>query len=100
MSANFTVEILNVNEKPSLLTFKNIGGQIQFSDNFPSVNEMSAVGSGTAVGTVVGTMEAIDADSGDKLTFSLDNDGGGRFSLSQSTSKCQTARNKVHQSDE
>lgn len=89
MSRNITVEVLNANEPPHLLVFKDSNGQRKFKADFPVVNETSGLG------TVVGTVEVSDPDKGDKITFSLDNNGGGRFSLSQITANCRAETLKV-----
>ncbi len=61
---NFTILVQNKNEAPTNILF-----------------ESTAVDERVEVGTVVGTLTAIDPDSGDSHTFALANDAGGRFAV-------------------
>ena len=63
----------NVNEAPINTTVTSASGQQSFPDNAPKVNE------NTAVGKTVGTLEALDHDEVQNLTFSLDDDANGKF---------------------
>ena len=78
MNATFIIEVLNVNEPPVAIYFKDRGGQLSFQDNYPRVEENSAMN------TVVGIVEGLDEDAGQILTFSLDNVDG-RFGVEAST---------------
>ena len=75
MNKSFVIEVLNVNEAPVTVSFRDAGAQLRFVAGFPKVNENSAIG------TVVGIVEAHDADAGQMLAFSLDDDAGGRFKV-------------------
>ena len=76
-----------MNEAPVTVIFKDTGGQLRFVDDVPKVNENSAIG------TVVGIVEAHDADAGQTLIFSLDDDAGGRFKVATGKSViCSSAK--------
>ena len=77
MNGTFTIEVLNVNEPPVAIYFKDRGGQLSFQDNYPRVEENSATN------TVIGIVEGLDEDAGQILTFSLDNVDG-RFGVEAS----------------
>ena len=87
MEKNFTVEVLDVNEAPVYIAITSRGGQLPFSQDDPCVKENSPKGT-----TIVGTLEALDQDAVQKLTFELDNDAGGRFALGSSP-VCQPVTN-------
>lgn len=89
ISKDFTIEVLNVNEAPATLLFKDTGSKLTFTDNFPKVNENEALG------TVVGTVEAHDEDKSQKLTFKLDDDDGGRFSVSSASAVVCSSTTKI-----
>ena len=60
-----------------------------FTDNFPKVNENEALG------TVVGTVEVHDEDKSQKLTFKLDDDDGGLFSISSPSAVVCSSSSKI-----
>lgn len=72
MTKKFSISVLDVNEAPVSIVLSS-------SD----VNENSKLG------TLVGTLMAIDTDAVQNLTFNLDDDAGRKFSL-QSNSSCQS----------
>ena len=74
MTKVFTIEVLNVKEPPVSIHFKSVGGQLNFPDDSPKVNE------NTALKTTVGIVEARDQEPG-PLTFSLDDSAGNLFEL-------------------
>ena len=78
MTKVFTVEVLNVNEPPVTIIFKDKNGQLSFGDNSPRVSENSRLK------TAVCIVEAHDEDAAQKLTFSLDDDAGGLFQVEKS----------------
>ena len=61
----FTIATTNVNEAPTAISLSN-----------------ATVPQGTANGTVVGTLSAVDPDVGDSATFSLLDNAGGQFAVS------------------
>ena len=65
----------NINEAPVNITLTSSAGQQSFPDNLPKVNE------NTKVGTTVGTLQALDHDEVQNLTFGLDDDAGGKFTV-------------------
>jgi hypothetical protein len=89
ISKNFTIEVLNVNEAPATLVFKDTGSKLTFNDNFPKVNENEALG------TVVGTVEVHDEDKSQRLTFKLDDDDGGHFSISSPSAVVCSSSSKI-----
>ena len=70
MNETFTIEVLNVNEPPVAISFKDRGGQLSFRDNYPRVEENSALNA------VVGVVEGLDEDAGQVLSFEFDNVDG------------------------
>ena len=90
MSKNITIEVLNTNEAPFSLTLKDTDGLRKFNRDFPVVNET------WPIGTVVGTVEVSDPDNRDTVTFSLEKNGNGRFSLRQSTANCKPVTLQVY----
>ena len=78
-----------MNEAPVSIDFTSVGGQLSFSDNKPRVKENSIKG------TVVGTLEAHDADATQTLTFKLDDTAGGRFSVDAKKVTCTTGTKVV-----
>ncbi len=71
--------IEDVNEAPATIEITSEQGQLAFSKNSPRVNENSAPG------TIVGTLFAYDEDLVERLTFTLDDNAKGRFSLDATT---------------
>jgi Ca2+-binding RTX toxin-like protein len=63
-SQTFTIDVTDVNEQPLLQSLSS-----------------NRVIEGTADGTVVGTVLAIDTDIGDTLSYALTDDAGGRFAI-------------------
>ena len=63
----------NVNEAPMNTTVTSALGQQSFPDNAPKVNE------NTPADKIVGTLQALDHDEVQNLTFSLDDDANGKF---------------------
>lgn len=86
MEKSFTVEVLNVNEAPVSINITSAGGQLTFPDGHAQIRENSANG------TKIGTLEALDYDRVQLLTFKLDDDAGGKFKLGRSPS-CQNITN-------
>ncbi|MDN5003916.1 VCBS domain-containing protein [Bradyrhizobium sp. GCM10027634] len=64
----FTIATTNVNEAPTDISLSN-----------------ATIPQGTANGTVVGTLSAVDPDAGDTATFSLVDNAGGQFAVSGSS---------------
>lgn len=73
VTKTFTIVVENVNEAPINTTITSALGQQSFPDNVPKVNE------NTPVGETVGTLQALDHDEVQNLTFSLDDDANGKF---------------------
>lgn len=73
VAKTFTIVVENVNEAPINTTVTSTLGQQSFPDNAPKVNE------NTPVGKTVGTLQALDHDEVQNLTFSLDDDANGKF---------------------
>lgn len=73
VTKTFTIVVENVNEAPINTTITSALGQQSFPDNGPKVNE------NTPVGKTVGTLQALDHDEVQNLTFSLDDDANGKF---------------------
>ncbi len=71
----FTLGVKNVNETPTDLTMS--GGKV--AEN-------------AAVGTVVGKVTGVDPDAGDKLTYSLTNNAGGKFAIDAKTGEIKVAK--------
>jgi Ca2+-binding RTX toxin-like protein len=67
-SAAFTINVANVNEAPTVLDLSS-----------------AKVVEGVPDGTVVGTVLAVDPDTGDTLTYALTDDADGRFAIDPST---------------
>lgn len=86
MEKLFTIEVLNVNEAPVNINITSQGGQLYFPDGHPQVRENSPLG------TVIGMLEALDHDANQTLSFKLDDDAGGKFTLG-SSANCQTITN-------
>ena len=80
---------MNVNEPPVSIVFKDTNSKQTFTDNFPKVNENEALG------TVVGTVEVHDEDKNQKLTMTLDDDDGGRFSISSASAVVCSSTSKI-----
>jgi hypothetical protein len=64
----FTINLLNVNETPTDLSLS-----------------ANTVAENAANGTVVGTVSAVDPDSGDTPTYTLTDTAGGRFAINSAT---------------
>ncbi|MGC4098880.1 MAG: cadherin domain-containing protein [Nitrospira sp.] len=64
----FTINLLNVNEAPTDLSLS-----------------ANTVAENAANGTVVGTISAVDPDSGDTHTYTLTDTAGGRFTINSAT---------------
>ena len=82
MSKSFTIEILDVNEAPVVTVIKKDGGQLEFPDDSPKVEENSEIG------TVIGTVVSYDSEPVEQLTFKLDDSADGTFGL-ESNRSCQ-----------
>lgn len=78
-TATISVTVTDANEAPVL-----------------SVPSMS-VSEGLPTGTVVGAVTATDVDAGDVLTYSLDNDAGGRFAIDSTTGVVTTTTTLDHE---
>ncbi|XP_062505201.1 protocadherin Fat 4-like isoform X3 [Corticium candelabrum] len=89
ISKEFVIEVLNVNEPPVSIVFKDTNSKQTFTDNFPKVNENEAAG------TLIGTVEGHDEDTNQKLTMTLDDDGGGRFSISSASAVVCSSTSKI-----
>ena len=72
MTKKFSISVLDVNEAPVTIVLSS-----------------SDVKENSKPGTLVGTLMAADNDTAQNLTFKLDDDAGGKFSL-QSNSSCQS----------
>ena len=75
VNKTFVVVVENINEAPINITITSASGQQSFSDNQPKVNENSKAD------TTVGTLQALDHDEVQSLTFTLDDDAGGKFTV-------------------
>ena len=75
LNKTFTVVVENINEAPINISLTSALGQQTFLDDQPKVNENSHSG------TLVGTIEALDHDEVQNLTFSLDVDAAGKFTV-------------------
>lgn len=73
VSKTFIIVVENINEAPINTTLTSASGQQSFPDNAPKVNE------NTAANKIVGTLQALDHDEVQNLTFSLDDDANGKF---------------------
>ncbi|XP_028399271.1 protocadherin Fat 4-like [Dendronephthya gigantea] len=91
MEKKFTIIIKNVNEAPVNTSLTSTDGQQSYSDDHATINENSAKD------TVVGTLVSLDDDAGQILTYTMDDDAGGRFSVDTSTITCHngTSDNKT-----
>lgn len=67
---------MNINEAPIAVNFTHT--------QVPEVFE------NTTTGIVIGTLVAVDSDANQNLTFTLDDDSQGEFSLNPSSSQCQS----------
>jgi hypothetical protein len=63
-AGTFAIAVTNVNEPPTSLTLS-----------------ASTIAENSGISTVVGSFSATDPDAGSSFTFTLNNNGGGRFSL-------------------
>lgn len=80
---------MDVNEAPINISFIDSAGQLQFSSGLPRVEENSPTG------TIVGTIEALDYDANETLTFRLDDDSKGMFALGSSSNvQCMTLKER------
>lgn len=75
VTKTFTIVVVNVNEAPINTTMTSASGQQSFPDNAPKVDE------NTPAGKTVGTLQALDHDEVQNLTFSLDDDADGKFTV-------------------
>ena len=77
MDKLFTVTVIDVNEQPSSVSVQSDGGQLNFTTDFPQVNEDARPG------TAVGTVEVLDVDTynGEGMVIALDDSDGGRFRM-------------------
>ena len=89
MLGNFTIEILDVDEAPIKTVIKKDGGQLDFPDDSPRVEENSAVG------IVIGTVVSYDSEPVDQLSFSLDDSADGTFSLMGNNISCKNTTEMV-----
>eukprot|EP00117_Sycon_ciliatum_P021146 scpid22649/ scgid18623/ Cadherin-related tumor suppressor; Protein fat len=80
ISKTFTIEVLNENEAPVNTSITATDGQLAFAKDLPEVEENSVLG------TIVGTIISIDPDYQQTLTFTLDDDASGLFSLGTNNS--------------
>lgn len=74
------IEIIDVNEPPVVLHIFSKNGQLPFPKDQPRIEENSLDS------TVIGMVEAWDADHNETLALSLDDTAGGLFALSPYTS--------------
>ena len=81
VSKIFIIEVLDVNEAPVVTVIKRDGGQLEFPDDSPRVDENSDVG------TIVGTVVSYESELAKMLTFALDDSANGTFGL-ESNSSC------------
>ena len=86
MEKSFIIEVLNVNEAPININVTSQGGQLSFPDGHAQIRENSPRG------TVIGMLQALDHDAVQTLTFKLDDDAGGKFTMG-TTANCQTITN-------
>ena len=77
-SKKLTIALTNVNEAPTAL---NLSG--------------NTVAENAAAGTLVGTLSAIDPDAGARVTYSLVDNAGGRFSVNYKTGAITVNRRAV-----
>lgn len=75
MKKTFVIVVVNVNEPPVNITLTSDGGQQEFANNFPVINENSPNG------TPVGKLVSLDHDAVQTLVFSLDDDADGKFRI-------------------
>ena len=87
MEKSFPIEVLDVNEAPIGINITSQGGQLTFPDGHAQIRENSAIG------TVIGKLQALDQDAVQTLLFKLDDDAGGKFTLGLSSTVCQTITN-------
>lgn len=87
ISKDFYILIEDVNESPTHIELTSNGGQSIFPKNAAIVKENSPAGA------VIGTLTAYDEDAVEGLTFSLDNDGSGAFSVDGTVSCSNTSAN-------
>ena len=87
VSKDFVIIVQDVNEAPTKIEITSERGQIAFPKNSAHVNENSAKG------VIVGTFYAHDEDAVEKLTFSLDDNANGSFSVANPASCSNTTAN-------
>eukprot|EP00794_Sanderia_malayensis_P003136 gene3136-3604_t len=85
LSAEFEIEVLDVNEAPIRTVITSNGGQLNFTENNAKVNENSDIG------TVIGSIVSYDSESNEVVKFRLDNDANGVFSLANNTA-CKSTK--------
>lgn len=87
MEKVFVIEVLDVNEAPVKIQITSTGAQVSFPTNNARVKENSPQG------TVIGTLEALDHDYNQQLSFRLDDDANGTFAVDSSSPTCSTVTN-------
>lgn len=84
MSRNFTIDVKNVNDKPSSLELRSVSG----SGNLNVSESMQ-------VGEVVGVIVVTDEDMIERITITLDVLEGGVFKLDASGPTCSLVRTVI-----
>lgn len=87
MEKVFLIEVLDVNEAPVKIQITSASAQVSFPTNNARVKENSPQG------TVTGTLEALDHDYNQRLSFRLDDDANGTFVLDSSSPRCSAVSN-------
>jgi len=88
-----TIAVLDVNEPPIDITITDEDALKSFNISNPHADE------NIPLGTTIGTVNSYDEDYSASLSFSLDDDSNGTFSLHTTNSSCRNATNskfKVH----
>ena len=75
---------MDVNEAPVKTVINKEGGQLNFPDDSPKVEENSATG------TIIGTVISYDSEPVEQLTFNLDDSADGSFTLESNVSCINT----------
>lgn len=86
MTKNSTINVNNINERPTNTTITSQDGQQTYPDDLPRVNENSPSG------TTVGTLSSFDHDEVQILTFTLVDDASGKFTVGTPV-RCQNLTN-------
>lgn len=76
------IEVLDVNEPPIQIVVTDENASQSFNESNPRIEENSKTGS------IVGTINGFDGDYSNTLSFSLDDDSNGTFTISSSV-RCQ-----------